>query len=290
MESIQRVKERIASIKSTRQIMQSMRLVSTAKVQRARAKMEANRSFSEEIARILRLAVGNADLKNHRFMRENTDALESKSAVIVLSADRGLCGGYNVNVCRQANTLIKGLGGVKVITVGQKARDYFRRRMPDSLAGSHIGISETPIFHSAEEVSADALEWYENGEVDAVYLVYTEFKNILTQNPVAKKILPLEPEDGEEPVETYVNYEPEIGAFLSHLVPFYMYSTVYGAMLESSACEQSARLSSMTSAVKNSDDIVEQLILQLNRTRQASITQELNEISGGVRALEKKQG
>jgi len=288
MESIQRVKERIGSIKSTRQIMQSMRLVSTAKVQRARSKMDANRSFTEEITRMLRLASGSVDLRGHRFIKDPAE--DCVSAVVVLSADRGLCGGYNVNVCRQANSLIKGLGDVKVITVGQKARDYFRRRMPGKLAESYVGISENPFFSDASDISDKLLSWFRGGEIGVVYLVYTEFKNILVQNAVMKKLLPVEQEEGAEPVSTYVNFEPSSGSFLSYLVPFYVSSSIYGAMLESSACEQSARLNSMTSAVKNSDDMVEQLILQLNRTRQASITQELNEISGGVRAIAKKQG
>ena len=289
MESIQRVKERIGSIKSTRQIMQSMRLVSTAKVQRARAKMDANRHFSEEITRIFELAARDADFKSHRFMKAHTGAGE-KAAVIVLSADRGLCGGFNVNICRQANSLIKGLGEVRIITAGQKARDYFRRRMPESLAQSYVGISENPIFFAAQEISARAMELFDEGEVGAIYLVYTEFKNILTQNPMVKKLLPLEAVEGDDAAGSYVNYEPASEGFLDSLVPFYISASVFGALLESSACEHSARLSSMTSAVKNSDEMVEKLILQLNRTRQASITQELNEISGGVRALEKKQG
>ena len=281
MESIQLIKTRIKSISSTRQITQSMRLVSTSKVQKARARMLANSTFLEEGRRLVRIAQSSLDYNSHPFLRHRP---VTQSAIIIISSDRGLCGGYSTNVGREAMLLMDELGPARVITVGAKARDYCRRRRELSIAHSFTGVSENPFFEDAREIADMALEWYASGEVDQVYMVHTEFKSMLLQIPKRVKLLPLEPLPADFP-RGRVQCEPDADSFLEKVVPFYLYTILYGAMLEASACEQSARITSMDSAVKNADEMIESLTLRFNQARQGIITQELIEIVSGAGAV-----
>lgn len=282
MESIQLVKTRIKSIKNTRQITQSMRLVSTSKVQKARARMLANSTFLEEGRRLVRIAQSGLDNSLHPFLQQRP---ETQSAVIVISSDRGLCGGYSSNVGKEAMLLVDESGPARIITVGAKARDYCRRRRELNIAHSFTGVSENPFFEDAREIADLALGWYASGEVGQIYMVYTEFKSMLHQTPRRVKLLPLEPLPADFPKER-VQCEPDADTFLATVVPFYLYVQLYGAMLESSVCEQSARIASMDAAVKNSDEMIESLTLQYNQARQGTITQELIEIVSGASAVQ----
>ncbi|MDR3122114.1 MAG: F0F1 ATP synthase subunit gamma, partial [Clostridiales bacterium] len=199
MESIQQVKNRIGSIAGTRQITQSMRLVSTAKLQRVRDRMAGNREFYAEAGRIVRAAAAEPDARGHRFVRlREAPRAAGLSCLLVVGGDRGLCGGYTTNVCRDAQALIRELGAVRLVTVGQKVREFFlRRRRQEGVARSFMGISETPFFEDAEEIAACVLDWFERGEIDAVYLVYTHFENMLSLRPERKLLLPLGAADAE---------------------------------------------------------------------------------------------
>jgi len=282
MQSIQQLKTRIAAIESTRQITQSMRLVSTAKVQRCRARMNVATPFLEESRRLGAAAVQSLEGEQHPYL---TPKGESKAtAVVVVNGDRGLCGGYNVNVVRKAYQLMKTLPGeIRLVTVGAKARDYCRRRKHPAIAASFTGVSETPMFDDGAEIARLLLEWYDAGEVDEILVVSTQFVSMLTQHVRVQRLLPLEPPREFQP--RTMRCELAGAALLNRAVPFYAASFLYGVLLEAAACEQSARIASMDNAVKNSDEMMASLQLLYHQARQGTITQEINEIVAGANAV-----
>lgn len=281
METLQLIKDRIQSIVGTQQITRSMRLVSTAKVQKARARMMTNRPFLQEAESLIRIA-RDASTARHPYLRRREEA---PAAVIIISGDRGLCGGYNMNVNRHAAALIKALGGdVRIITVGVKTRDFCRRRYKKMVERSFTGVSESPFYDDAKEIAALAQGWYDSGEVGQIYVVYTKFESMLAQTPVEKRLLPLEidAEPAKGGVKKLVRYEPDGDGFLAAAVSFYLEAFLFGALLESASCEQSARITSMDAAVKNSEEMIDSLTLLYNQVRQGAITQEIIEIVGGA--------
>lgn len=278
MESIQSIKNRIQSISSTRQITQSMRLVSSSKVQKTRTRMQANLPFFEQARMLVEVAAGDVTDNSNIYLADR-DTLPA--AVIAISADRGLCGGYNANAMRFAAVHIKKLENTRIITVGAKARDFFRRRRNVTIAHSFHGISENPYFEDAGEITALALDWYKKGEIGRIDVVYTRFQSMLVQEPVVLRLLPLERRAGLKPV----TLEPAGPDFLAGAVPFYLAASIYGALLESAVCEQSARVTSMDTATKNSNEMIDALTLRYNQARQGAITQEITEIVGGANAV-----
>jgi len=281
MESLQTVRGRINNIITTKQITHSMRLMSTIKAQNALRKMEANRPFGEQTAKLLRNAAAALPDKRHIYINPRETA--ALSAVVVISGDRGLCGSYGANVGKAALSLIESIGKTKLITVGAKARDYFKRRFKNKIERSFTGISENPFFDDAGEIASLLLDWYKSGEIGQVFIVYTQFETMLSQQPKAVKLLPI------ETVKIAPREAPrcETGAehMLNHIVPYYINAFIYGAILESSVCEQCARASSMDSAIKNSEEMIEKLTLLYNQARQASVTQDLIEIVNGSDAV-----
>ena len=209
-----------------------------------------------------------------------------KTAYVVITADRGLCGGFNANVLRRAATEVQDRNTSGVVAVGRKSRDFFRRRGFE-LAASYVGLGENIQFHQAKEIARFVMDKYVAGDFDEVYLVFSEFVNVLTQRPVTVKLLPVETpaEESKGPKVEYI-YEPNAEAVLSELLPTYVESTVFRAMLEAKAGEQGARMTAMDSATKNAKDMINKLTLSLNRARQAAITKEISEIVGGAAALE----
>ncbi|MGI6403549.1 MAG: ATP synthase F1 subunit gamma [Oscillospiraceae bacterium] len=285
MQSIQLLKTRIGSIASTRQITQSMRLVSTAKVQRCRARMSAAAPFLEENRRLIAAALHSLEGEQHPYL---TPRQEGKAtAVVVVNADRGLCGGYNINVVRRAYDLMETLpGDIRLVTVGAKARDYCRRRKHPAIAASFTGVSETPMFDDAAEIAHLLLSWYDAGEVDEILVVSTQFVSMLSQHVRVQRLLPLELP--QEPLPGMMRCEPAGSALLSRTVPFYAASFLYGILLEAATCEQSARITSMDNAVKNSEEMMESLQLLYNQARQGAITQEITEIVTGANAVRRE--
>jgi len=354
MESTLRIKNRINSIAATRQITQSMRLVSTVRMRAVRERMLANATFLDETMRMTREAALEPDVFDHPYVRgikaynpgadsdnpseeddrrgKNTD--ERRKCIVVIGADRGLCGGYNINVCRTARALIRRFGEVKLITVGQKIKDFFTRQNYGGvdIVKTYTGISETPFFEDAEEIANASLGLYNRGAADSIYIVYTRFVNMLVHIPTQTLILPLGAapetgggdggdggdggvgrdsgsgdsigvrngivgdsgrEDGEgsgaRRVKALIRYEPGCADFLTQSTPFYIASALFGAILESSVCEQCSRTVSMDTAVKNSDDMINALTHKYNKARQNAITAELADIIGGTKALQQRK-
>ncbi|QZY55526.1 ATP synthase F1 subunit gamma [Crassaminicella profunda] len=278
------IKRRIKSVNSTKQITKAMELVSSAKLRRARERAEKSRPYFHTIQDTVRDIFSNAEGLKHKFLEERE---VKKSCYIVITADRGLCGGYNINVIKKALESMEEKNGVSVVTVGTKARDYYRNRKYE-LDGEFIHISESPTYGDAKKISNLILRLYEKKMIDEVYLVYTQFVSTVSQNPEIIQLLPVSMEKQEvekkEDFE-YVSYEPSPESLLNYIVPKYIESTIYGALVEASASEQGSRRMAMENATENAEEMIDKFTLNYNRARQAAITQEIAEIVGGVEAL-----
>ncbi|MDR1914769.1 MAG: ATP synthase F1 subunit gamma [Clostridiales bacterium] len=280
MASTRSIKRRIRSIGSTQQITRAMNLVAASKLQRAKAKLESVRPYFEETQRLVFEIASNIDAPNLFF----TPRQVKHTGYIIITGDRGLCGGYNVNVSKLGYELIheREKHSERIIAVGVKSRDYFRRRRKQIIR-TYQGISEIPFYEDAAEIGEIAVDLFDSGEVDEVYLIYTQFISTLAHTPTAIKLLPLVAEKGRQ--NRVIDYEPDEEGFLSYLVPKYLSAVIFGALAESAACEQGARMASMDAATKNSSELIDKLTLRYNRVRQDAITQELTEIVSGADAL-----
>lgn len=264
-----------------------MKAVSAAKMRRAQEDVLAARPFARRVRDVLG-RVGSASVGvQHPLL---TVREPKKVAYVVITADRGLCGGFNTNIIRKAVDNIKKHQDAELICVGRKAVNYFKRR-GYNITREYIGIGESADLGLARELAAHVSEKYVAEEYDEVYLVYSEFVNVLVQKPVIEKLLPVEtPEEqgGEEEKKAKVEYifEPDVESMLAQLLPMYVENSVFQSLLESKAGEHSARMTAMDNATSNADEMIDKLTLSLNRARQAAITKEISEIVGGAAALE----
>ena len=284
MASLQEVKGRMKSIDSTKQITNAMNLVATAKLTRSRANVEKTRPFFNTVQETIHSIMSHTKGVSHPFLEKNN---VDKATFIVIASDMGLCGGYNANVCKLALENMTKKDHADVLTIGVKAREYFRSRQIE-ISESIIGISESPTYIHADGIASKIIEQYKNEQVGEVYLVYTKFESIVVQEPAMVQLLPLAPEAfGLEDKKSsgLMEYDPSPEAVLEYVIPKYLTSVIYGALVESAASEQGARTTAMSAATENAEEILEDLTIQYNRARQAEITQELSEIVGGAEAL-----
>lgn len=287
-QTIRDIKRRIRSVSNTKQITKAMELVASAKLRKSREKLEKTRPYFNTVVRSIQEILSSTTGLKHPFLEKREI---KRSLYIVITGDRGLAGGYNSNIIRLAENHMKNRNvEVTVIPVGQKGRDYFKKRNYD-ISGEFIHISENPQFHHAATIGDLAVKLYSKHEVDEVYLVYSHFKSTISQEPRMMKILPAENiNDNSEEIQTMaedtvVEYEPSPNEVLNYLIPKYVKSTIYGALIEASASEQGARRVAMESATDNAEEMIDNLMLKFNRARQASITQEISEIVSGADAL-----
>ena len=284
---IRDIKLKIQSVNSTRQITKAMELVSTAKLKRAKDRVDITRPYFETVMSTVQDIIRNEKSLKHDYLNVRD---VNKTLYIVLSADRGLCGGYNINVLKRTLADIDSHNKATCITVGKKARDFFKKNEVESL-GEYLYISEKPTFADAQEIARKVLKLYADEKVDEIKLVYTRLVSTIAQEPHMLKLLPVEmPEEEvkelkEDEMPEFVSYEPSAEAVLSYVIPKYMESTIYGALVESSASEQAARRMAMENASDNADDMIASLSLTYNQARQAAITQEISEIVSGAEAL-----
>ncbi len=283
MASAQDIRRRIKSVKNTQQITKAMKMVAAAKLRRAQEAVTSARPFALKIREVLSRVAAASGGASHPLLEVREI---KKTAYVVITADRGLCGGFNANVLRKAAGEVKDRKDSAIVGVGRKSRDFFTRRGFD-IAAAYVGLGENIQFFQAKEIAKFVMEKYVAGDFDEVYLVFSEFVNVLTQRPVTVKLLPVETpaEESKGPKVEYI-YEPSAEAVLSELLPTYVESTVFRAMLEAKAGEQGARMTAMDSATKNAKDMINKLTLSLNRARQAAITKEISEIVGGAAALD----
>ncbi|MCD5405156.1 MAG: F0F1 ATP synthase subunit gamma [Desulfotomaculum sp.] len=285
MASARDIRRRIKSVKKTQQITKAMKMVAAAKLRRAQEAAIAARPYAVKLTEVLGRVANAAGDVSHPLLEVRD---EKKVAYIVITADRGLCGGFNSNTIRYAVRELKNIDNPSIIAVGRKARDYFKRLDNVQMAASYVGLGEYVHFGQAQEIAKFVIEKYTEGEFDSVYLVFSEFINTLTQRPTKQKLLPVEPPEQKQEKEVSATYtfEPSAEIVLSELLPKYIEVSLYRAILESKAGEQGARMTAMDSATNNAKEMIDKLTLSFNRARQAAITKELAEIVGGAAALE----
>ncbi|MCL6449250.1 MAG: F0F1 ATP synthase subunit gamma [Armatimonadetes bacterium] len=282
MPSLRDLRRRIRSIKSTQQITKAMKAVSAAKMQKSQDQVIAARPYARRIREVLGRLVSHAPGAKLPLLEEREP---EKVAFVVITADRGLCGGFNANLIRRASQEIKKFNNVSLVCVGRKGRDFFRRR-GYHLAGEYVRLGETIRFTQAQEIARAVARKYAAGEFDAVYLVYSEFVNVLVQRPTVVRLLPVEPpQEGDKGYIDYI-FEPSAEEVLKELLPLYVENTVFYALLESKASEHSARMTAMDNATKNAGEMIDKLTLAMNRARQTAITTEILEVVSGAAALE----
>jgi F-type H+-transporting ATPase subunit gamma len=273
------VKTRIVSVTNTRQITKAMNLVSTIKYKKARVKTEYIRLYLEEY----RDAVENIyNYKIEKAQSELTAKREiKKSLAVVISSDRGLCAAYNSSIIKHAVSSMNGKNSC-VIAVGSKARDFFRKTGYE-LAESYEKVSDTVEYHDARIIALNIMKMYRNLEIDEVVVYYNKFESTVKSIPTSLKLLPLTFEETEED-SNYI-YEPSPNEVFDAIASGYVINQLYKILLEASASEHSSRMTAMNSATDNADKMIEELTMQYNRARQASITNEISEIVGGTEAL-----
>jgi F-type H+-transporting ATPase subunit gamma len=285
MPSLIDLRRRIRSVKNTQQITKAMKMVAAAKLRRAQERVMAARPYSEIYSGMLADVAGAAATAGADVNHPLLEVREEKRILIVLvTSDRGLAGAFNSNLTKAAQVFIQEHPGAKftVEAIGRKGRDFFfRREMP--LSGEHVGIVDKARFADAAAIARKVTAKYENDEIDAVYLIYNEFKSVIAQKLMVTKLLPIAVAGSEEPKD-YI-YEQSPAQLLGTLLPKYVETGIYRAMLESAASEHAARMTAMDAASTNAADVIEGLTLHLNRVRQASITKEIIEIVSGAAAL-----
>ena len=281
-QSTRDIKRRIRSISSTKQITNAMALVSSAKMRKARIRLEKSRPYYLTILDSIKDIINNTNVKHPLLcFRE-----PSKSLYIVITADRGLAGGYNSNINRLIHNKFKDKkSDISLITIGRKSKDFFMRRDYEILE-EFLGISEEPKFSDARKIGELAIKLFKAGEVDEINLVYTKFITTLSYEPTILKILPTEEMcERRAKGKRIIDFEPNPEEALDYLIPKYVESVIYGTLIEASASEQSARRVAMDAATENAEDIIEELNMSYNRARQAAITMEISEIVAGSDAL-----
>lgn len=284
MASVQEIKNRINGIAKTKQITRSMRMVSSSKVHKSRRIFENSIPYANQTEAMMDvLAAAELAKKNRFFLPAET---VERVLILAISTDRGLCGAYNINIARRITTLVKEYPNAQVITVGTKVNSSLKRE-GIAVETSYVGMSESPFYEEADMLVADVMKQYQSGAVQKVFLVYTEFTNMLEQHTVAKELLPYISQNTEPMAGTW-EFEPEGMGIVEAIAPIYLNAVIYRALCEAALCEQSARVSSMDAAARNSDELVQKLTLQYNQIRQAVITNSMIEISGGVAAQEEK--
>jgi len=283
------IKRRIRSVRNTQQITRAMKFVAAARLRRAQEKAFAARPFARAISRLVRSAA--------RRMPESTHALlhrrpEKRLLLLAVSGERGLCGAFNANVIRRTVEFLREHAeeNPSIITLGRKIRDAMRKQ-PWKIVAEHVDVTARVELSKAAEIGKEVIALYESGEVDAVYIVFNEFKSVLAQNLKLEKLLPVERDSAQadegvpsKPEDTGIEYlyEQPPAEILGYLLPRYVQVQIFRALAESAAAEHAARMTAMDSATNNAGELIDQLTLFMNKVRQAAITKEIIEIVSGA--------
>lgn len=284
MASMRDIKRRRDSIQSTGQITKAMKLVSTVKLQKSRAKAENSKPYFNLMYETISSVLQKSGNINHKYLIAGAS---EKKAVIAITSNRGLAGGYNNNIVKLVMSELPA-ADTNVYAIGRKGRDGLARR-GYTIQADYSEVINEPMYRDAADLTSELLEAFAKGEIGEIYLAYSAFKNTATQIPKLIKLLPVEMEEnkdgGEAKAQALMNYEPSEEEVLDSIVPKYMSSLIYGALLEAVASENGARMTAMDSATSNAEEMIEDLSLQYNRARQGAITQELTEIVAGANAI-----
>jgi F-type H+-transporting ATPase subunit gamma len=291
MASLDDLKKRIASVKSTQKITKAMKMVAAAKLKRAQDSAEKGRPYSEKMNNIiLNLSEGISDKENAPKLLSGTGK-DQIHLCVVMTSDRGLCGGFNSNIIKKAKSYFSRLSSegkeLKIITVGSKGNDQLKRVFGDKIIENiSFKNSKNANFFDAEKVSKIIIEKFQKEEFDICTIFFNQFKNVITQIPQAQQIIPLKTDiDDKEKLEDNYEFEPDEDEILTNLLPKNISTQIFKAMLENSASEQGARMSAMDNATRNAGEMVDKLTIEYNRSRQAAITKELIEIISGAESL-----
>ncbi len=286
MATLRELRTRVASISNIQRVTNAMQMVAAAKMRRAQEAIEGARPYAQQLSSVLRRLHGSVDVSQSPLLAERP---VNKTIVVTVTSDRGLCGGFNGNLCRVAQgELSEETGGESagVITIGRKGRDFFRNR-GYNVIHDHEDVFGSLVFSRAAQIGQDLTRRFLSDEADRVTIVFSEFRSVSQQVPVARQLLPIVPGDEGAEEETSLDYlfEPDPGVLLEELVPRHVNFQIWRALLESNACEQAARMTAMDNATKNAGELIEDLTREMNKERQASITLELMDIIGGAEAV-----
>jgi len=282
------MRRRIRAVKSTQQITKAMKMVAASKLRRAQERILATRPFAREARRVLESIASRVDQTKHPLLERRPGADGGATMLVVVTSDRGLCGSFNTNVVKAVAGFVVDHPGrpISLGLVGRKGRDVLRRRgLP--VRFEHVNLPKVIHFAEAEAIASPAVNDFLAGEVDSVYVVYNEFKSVMSQRVVVEQVLPLAPIEAREAVvgETEYIYEPSPQRIFDQLLGRLVEAQILRALLESAAAEQAARMTAMDAATRNSADMIEDLTLTMNKVRQAAITREIIEVVSGAQAL-----
>jgi F-type H+-transporting ATPase subunit gamma len=298
MPSLLDLRRRIRAVKSTQQITKAMKMISASKLRRAQQRVIGARPFALQMQRVLNSLASRVDPASHPLLAEREESPDAKVLLIVVTADKGLAGGFNTNIIKAASIFINKAGGpVALGLVGRKGRDFFKRRGFE-VRVEEIGIFQRVKYADAKRIAEMAIEEFTSGRASKVFIVYNEFKSVMQQRVTTEQLLPIpkatdagskgqDPADaGKAPVAGDVDYiyEPGPAEILGDLLPKHIEIQVYRALLESAAAEHAARMTAMDAATKNSGEIIDTLTLYMNKVRQAAITREIIEVVSGASA------
>ncbi len=284
MPSLKALRKRIATVRSTQKITKAMKMVSAAKLRRAQEAAERARPYAEKLTEMFGAVVADIEEGTHPLLARRE---ESRIELVVVTSDRGLCGGFNANLLRKAEQFVRQHSGRRIVLtpVGRKALEFFRRRGA-TLAGERTNVLASPVIESARALAVGVTKRFADEETDAVYLLYSRFRSVVSQLPTVTQLLPVVRPDGDAAVTpTDYIFEPERPELLAALLPRYIETLLMQALLESIASEHGARMTAMENATNNASEMIDRLTLSMNRARQASITTELMEIVSGAEAL-----
>ncbi|MEI4197135.1 F0F1 ATP synthase subunit gamma [Roseovarius sp. E0-M6] len=293
MPSLKDLKNRIASVKSTRKITKAMQMVAAAKLRRAQDAAEQSRPYTERFNAVMaKLAASVGDSESAPRLLRGTGK-DDVHLLVVMTAERGLCGGFNGNIAKLARAEVGRLVGegktVKIITVGKKGRDAMKRYVGEHFI-HHVDLTEVKYvgYADAQAIAADILDRFDAGEFDVAKIFFSRFENVVSQIPTMQQVIPADvPEADADEVESdaVYDYEPSEEAILEQLLPRAVATAIFSALLENGASEQGARMSAMDNATRNAGEMIDKLTIEYNRSRQAVITNELIEIISGAEAL-----
>jgi len=275
------IRRRIRAVRNMQQITRAMKMVAAAKLRKSQEKVMAARPYARQLQEVLARLVQDQTEISHPLLDKRP---VRRVGYVVVSADRGLCGAFNANILRRTSALIaEQEHESKLVTVGRKSRDFFRRGKVEIL-GEFTDLGDDPNYGQAKAIAAAVSRLYQTGAFDEVYLVYTEFITAISQRPVVVKLLPIE-QPAAKSRRQYI-FEPSPAEIMARLLPKYVETTLFRALLESKASEMGAKMTAMGSATDNAKEMIDRLTLAMNRARQAAITKEISEIVGGAAALE----
>jgi F-type H+-transporting ATPase subunit gamma len=287
MPSLKDIKKRIGSVKNTQQITKAMKMVSAAKLRRAQEAVVASRPYADKMLEVLSSLAAREEAEAHPLLFSRG---KRRALVVVLTADRGLCGGFNANICKTAERFVRknedGFEAYDLMIIGRKGKEYLKHRSGLNIDKVYENITGSISFGTASLLGQEIVDGYVAEQYDAVYLIYNAFRSAIYQVVTTSQLLPIIPREVAEGTQmTQYLYEPNRGAVLEQLLPKNVEVQIFRALLESVASEHGARMSAMDSASKNAKEMIGKLTLQYNRARQAAITKELMEIISGAESV-----